>query len=184
MNKSTSTKQFVTEPFDPDRHDRAAFSCGVEQVDNYFQKTASKLSKADNVRTYVKVSAGDKTKVEGFYAINAHSVHYADLPNKYKRAAPGHGSIPAVYISMIGRDNTCKGQGVGGILLVDALKRTAIGADQFGVAIVMLDVLDCGDPKAVEKRKKTYERYGFQPLSSEDLRMFLPIATVRKLLDG
>ena len=184
MNKSTTTKQFVTEPFDPDKHDRTAFFCCVEQVDNYFKKTARKLSKADNVRTYVKVSAGDKTKVEGFYAINAHSVNYTELPKKYKRAAPGHGAIPAVYISMIGRDKNFEGKGVGGILLVDALKRIAIGAGQFGVAIVILDVLDCGDPQAVEKRKETYEKYGFQPLPSEDLRMFLPIATVRKMLGG
>jgi len=181
MNKSATT-QFVTEPFDPDKHDRAAFSCGVEQVDNYFQKTANKLSKADNVRTYVKVAADDKTKVEGFYATNAHSVHYTDLPKKYKRGAPAHGFIPAVYISMIGRDITCKGKGVGGVLLVDALKRIALGAGQFGVAVVMLDVLDCGDPEAVEKRKQTYEEYGFQPLPSEELRMFLPLATVRQLL--
>jgi len=31
------------EPLDPDRHDRAAFSCGVDQVDNFFRKTANKL---------------------------------------------------------------------------------------------------------------------------------------------
>jgi hypothetical protein len=42
---------YIIEPFDPERHDRAAFSCGVEQVDNYFQKTANKLAKADNVRS-------------------------------------------------------------------------------------------------------------------------------------
>jgi len=36
---------YIIEPFDPERHDRAAFSCGVEQVDNYFQKAANKLPK-------------------------------------------------------------------------------------------------------------------------------------------
>ena len=46
---------YIIEPFDPERHDRAAFSCGVEQVDNYFQKTANKLAKADNVRLYVMI---------------------------------------------------------------------------------------------------------------------------------
>jgi hypothetical protein len=101
---------------------------------------------------------------------------------KYKRNAPAHGSSPAVYISMKGRDVTCKGKGVGGVLLVDALKRIALGTDQFGVAVFMLDVLDCGDPEAVEKRKQPYESYGFQPLTSEELKMFLPLATVRQLL--
>lgn len=41
------------EPFDPEKHDRTAFSCGVDQVDNYFRKTANKLQKAENVRVFV-----------------------------------------------------------------------------------------------------------------------------------
>lgn len=176
------TSEFVTEPFDPEKHDRAAFSCGVAQVDNYFRKTANKLAKADNVRIYVKPSVEDPTKVEGFYATNAHSVHYTDLPAKYKRSAPAHGDIPAVYIPMMGRDVSCAGQGMGGVLLADALKRIALGAAQFGVAVVMLDVLGCGDPAAVENRRQVYARYGFQSLPSARLRMFLPLATVRQLL--
>lgn len=44
---------YIIEPFDPAKHDRAAFSCGIVQVDNYFQKTANKLAQADNVRLYV-----------------------------------------------------------------------------------------------------------------------------------
>jgi len=62
---------YTIEPFDPERHDRAAFSCGVKQVDNYFQKTANKLAKADNVRLYVMVDPGGS--VIGFYALNADS---------------------------------------------------------------------------------------------------------------
>src|SRR3989338_4542074 len=53
---------YTIEPFDPSKHDRAAFSCGVEQVDNYFQKTANKLAKADNVRLYV-IDCGDPDRV-------------------------------------------------------------------------------------------------------------------------
>jgi len=88
------------EPFDPEKHDRTAFSCGVDQVDNYFKKTANKLVKADNLRVFVLVDP-DGT-VMGFYALNAHAVEYGNLPPKYARTRPGHGQIPAFYISMIG----------------------------------------------------------------------------------
>jgi len=84
---------YIIEPFDPERHGRAAFSCGVEQVDNYFQKTANKLAKADNVRLYVMVDPAGM--VIGFYALNAHAVHFADLPAKFARTRPSHGNIPA-----------------------------------------------------------------------------------------
>ncbi len=168
------------EPFDPERHDRAAFSCGVEQVDNYFQKTVNKLAKADNVRLYVMVDPAGT--VIGFYALNAHAVHFTDLPAKFARTRPSHGSIPAAYISMIGRDQKVRGGGYGGDLLVDALRRIAVAADAIGVAVVMLDVLDCGAPDRVARRKALYESYGFQSLVSNPLRMFLPVSVVRKLI--
>lgn len=171
---------FLIEPFDPNKHDRTAFSCGIEQVDNYFQRTANKLAKADHVRLYVMV-APDGALI-GFYSINAHAVHYSELPSKYTRARPSHGNIPAAYISMIGRDQRFRGHGHGSDLLVDALKRIAQAADALGIAVVMLDVLDCGDQERVARRKALYEGFGFTPLSSNPLRMFLPLATVRALL--
>jgi len=171
---------YTIEPFDPEKHDRAAFSCGVEQVDNYFQKTANKLAKADNVRLYVMIDPAGT--VIGFYALNAHAVHFTDLPAKFARTRPSHGNIPAAYISMIGRDQRFRGGGYGGDLLVDALRRIAVAADAIGVAVVMLDVLDCGDPDRVARRKTLYESYGFLSLASNPLRMFLPVSIVRKLI--
>lgn len=168
------------EPFDPARHDRAAFSCGVEQVDNYFQKTANKLAKADNVRLFVMVDPAGA--VIGFYALNAHAVHFADLPRAFARTRPAHGNIPAAYISMIGRDQKFRGGGFGADLLVDALRRIAMAADAIGVAVVMLDVLDCGDPGRVTRRKALYESYGFQALASNPLRLFLPVSVIRTLI--
>jgi ribosomal protein S18 acetylase RimI-like enzyme len=173
---------YIIEPFDPEKHDRAAFSCGVEQVDNYFQKTANKLAKADNVRLYVMVDPSGT--VIGFYALNAHAVLYTDLPAKFARSRPSHGNIPAAYISMIGRDQKFHGGGFGGDLLVDALRRIAVAADAIGVAVVMLDVLDCGDPDRVARRRALYEGYGFQSLASNPLRMFMSVSNVRKLIAG
>lgn len=173
-------KTFIIEPFDPDTHERTAFSCGVEQVDNYFQKTANKLAKADNVRLYVMTDLGGS--LIGFYSINAHSVHYGELPKKFERTRPSHGNIPAAYISMIGRDQKFRGGGYGSDLLVDALRRIVQAADALGIAVVMLDVLDCGDPERVAGRKALYERFGFAPLPSNPLRLFMSITTVRTLL--
>ena len=72
MTTGSGEARYLIEPFDPAKHDRAAFSCGVEQVDNYFRKTANKLAKAGHVRLFVMV-APDGGLI-GFYAINAHAV--------------------------------------------------------------------------------------------------------------
>lgn len=182
MTQADATTPNVIEPFDPAQHDRTAFSCGVEQVDNFLKRTANKLSKADNVRVFVLVSGnGD---LIGFHALNAHSVNYSELPLKYARTRPGHGLIPAAYISMIGVDKRFKGKGYGGDLLIDCLTRIARAADALGIAVIMLDVLDCGDPVLVEKRLALFISYGFAALPSNPLRLFLPVATVRSMIDG
>ena len=128
------------------------------------------------------MTKGERSVI-GFYALNAHAVRYEELPKKYARTRPSHGSIPAAYISMIGRDERYRGSSYGGDLLVDALSRIVAAADQIGISIVMLDVLDCGDPDRTVRRKALYESYGFQELTSVPLRMFLPIAVAAQLVD-
>lgn len=159
---------------------RGAFPCGVEQVDNYFKKTANKLAKGNNARIWVMVSPRDG--LIGFYAINAHAVDYTDLPEKFAKARPGHGHIPAAYVSMVGVDTKFAGQGYGGDLLIDVLARIARAAEDIGIGVVMLDVLDCGNAELVETRLKLYTSYGFTPAPSNPLRLLLPLATVHASL--
>jgi ribosomal protein S18 acetylase RimI-like enzyme len=169
-------------PLDPDRHNRANFSSGIDQVDNFFRRTANKLSRADNLRVFVLVS--DRGELIGFHAINAHSIDYAELPPRYARTRPGHGLIPAAFISMIGVDERFQGRGFGADLLFDALVRIDQAAETLGIAVILLDVLDCGDADLVARRKALYERYGFSSLGSQPLRLMLPIASARDLVRG
>jgi len=150
------------------------------QVDNFFRRTAGKLTRADNLRTFVMTERSGE--IVGFHALNAHAVDYRDLPMQFARTRPGHGSIPAAFIAMIGVDHRHQGRGHGGTLLIDALTRLAGAAEAVGIAVVLLDILDCGDPQAVARRRELYLDYGFQPLPSDPLRLFLPMATVRMLL--
>ena len=179
MTTPEAAKPVIIEPLDPARHDRAAFSCGITQVDNFFRRTANKLARADNVRTFVM--ADPEGKLIGFYAVNAHAIDYTELPERFARNRSAHGTIPAAYISMIGVDSRFQGRGYGGDLLIDCLTRLAGAADVLGIAVVMLDVLDCGDPDKVAKRLALYTSYGFAPLASNGLRLFLPMGTVRML---
>lgn len=174
-------RPFTIEPFDPDRHDRSSFTCGIDPVDNFLKRTANKLAKADNLRLFVMTS--DAGEVAGFHAINAHSVDYGALPERYARSRPRHGSIPAGFIAMIGVDRRFQGRRLGGDLLIDALTRIERASLAIGIAVVLLDVLDCGNPELVQKRKRLYESYGFTALLSNPTRLYIPIATVRGLVE-
>jgi len=153
---------------DPEKHDRA-FSCGVEAVDNVFKRTANKLSKADTLRVFVMTD--DHGTVAGFYAINAHSISFEDLPPQFARTRPGHGRKPAAYISMIGRDRRFAGTGIGADLLVDCLMRILRISKDLGLAMAILDVLDDGDEKAIARRRALYEGFGFSPMPTQPLRL-------------
>lgn len=172
--------QLRFEAFDPARHDRTSLSTGVDQVDNFFRKTANKLSKADNVR--VTVLVGTDGTLVGFHAINVHSIDYRQLPARYAKTRPAHGNIPVAYISMIGVDQQFQRKGMGGNLLFDCLVRISQVSEILGIAVVMLDVLDCGDVEKTERRKALYMSYGFAPLPDNPLKLFLPIASARELV--
>lgn len=56
-------------------------------------------------------------------------------------------------------------------------------AKQIGTSVVILDVLDCGDAEKTSRRADLYTAFGFQPLPTTPLRMFLPVATISSLLE-
>lgn len=170
---------FTIQPFDPKTHDRAAFSCGVPQIDNYLKLTAKKGSKADVVRVWVVIDA--KSNIVGFYGINMHAVDVKEMPDAYQKKAGKHGLLPAAFIAMIGVDKTQQGNGIGSALVADALCRIARVSEEIGTCVIILDVFDGGNADTVAQRKSYYEAFGFLPLPDQPLRFFMPVQTAREL---
>ena len=179
----TPESRFKIEPFDPKRHDRAAFSCGVAQIDNFLKRTAKKHRKGDFTRVWVAIQPPEQ-RVLGYYAINSHAIETGDLPETLRKRAPHHGQVGAAYLSMIAADVEAQGQGLGGLLLADALRRVAAVSSDIGIFAVVLDVLDDGAADAMEKRRRFYEGFGFISFPSQPMRMFLPVQTIRDALSA
>lgn len=171
----------LIEPLDPGKHDRAGFSCGIARLDNYLKYTAKKHHAGDFTRVWVATRAR-QNGIVGFYALNAHSLDGDQLPVEFTRNAPSHGGIPAIYLSMIAVNRPDQGQGIGRVLLADALKRSAGAADQIGLKTVILDVIDDGGSKTTAKRVAFYDSMGFQALPGYPTRMFIGIETIRRAL--
>ena len=169
----------IIEPLDPQKHDRAAFSCGTARLDNFLKRTARKHQAGDFTRVWVATESG-QTDILGYYALNAHTLEGNDLPGHLTKNAPRFGGIPAVYLSMIAVNRRYQGQGVGRILLADALSRAVGAAEQIGLKAVVLDVIEDGGAEITERRRAFYAAMGFQSLPSRPLRMFISIETVRR----
>lgn len=168
----------VIEPLDPQKHDRAGFSCGIARLDNYLKYTARKHQAGGFTRVWVATRTG-KQEIAGFYALNAHSLQGGQLPADLTRNAPLHGGVPAIYLSMIAVNRRDQGQGIGKILLADALKRSSAAADQIGLKAVVLDVIEDGGPEVAAKRLAFYASMGFVQLPGYPARMFMGIDAVR-----
>jgi ribosomal protein S18 acetylase RimI-like enzyme len=162
------------EPLDRSKHDRAAFSCGEERVDNFLKKTAAR--RQDNDLTRVNVACLDADNaIIGYYALNAHSVDVSTLPDEHRKSLPSYPAISAIYLSVVGVHKFHQGGGVGSFLLADAFKRCAEAADIIGAHYLVLDALN-------ERAARLYRSLGFVDLPGHEPRMLITIGNVRKAI--
>lgn len=159
------------EQLDAAKHDRTAFTCGVDRIDNFLKITASKYVAGDVGRIYVAVERG-AGRLVGFYAVGPHGIDASELEADMKKRLPNHDRIAAYYLSMIGTHSDVQRKGLGGLLLADALKRCMRSADELGGRFVVLDAIN-------DDAARLYARYGFVPLPSHPGRMLVSMAKLR-----
>lgn len=150
-------------------HDRAGFDCGVAELNAFLKATARQHNEKGISRTFV-LTEGD-ARILGFFTLTLCEVHVERLPAGYARKYPQHG-LPAVRLGRLAVSRRHQGKGYGELLLAEAIHRTLLIADQAGLIGLFVDAKD-------DKARSFYERYGFIPLPTDPLHLFLPIATLR-----
>lgn len=68
-------------------------------------------------------------------------------------------------------------QGLGEIMMIEAMQRTLAIAENAGIIGLFVDAKD-------EAAKTYYEHYGFVSLKDTPLELFLPLSTIRQLLES
>lgn len=161
------------QPLDGKAHDRAAFACGHPALDRYLKEQAGQERRRRIAVTWVL--AADRM-IAGYYTLSNASVVTEDLV-KAGQSLPGYVRTPVTLIGRLARDLRYRGGGIGELLLVDALRRSLLGAAAIGSTAVVVDAID-------EHAAAFYAGYGFLELPDDDGRLFLPMATVAKLFAG
>jgi ribosomal protein S18 acetylase RimI-like enzyme len=150
-------------------HDRAGFSCGVPALDAYLQKQAGQ-----DVRRRVAVAfvaTPDGKTIAGYYTLSQYSVELGVLPEELAKKLPQYPLVPATLIGRLAVSVAFRGQGIGELLLMDALYRCLGGSRQVASAAVIVDAKD-------ERAAAFYRKYGFLELPKVEQRLFLPMATI------
>lgn len=174
MTKEREEPHFVIEPLGA-RHDRAAFSCGSQQLDSYLQKQAGQDLKKRAAVPFV-ITPDHKT-IAGFYTLSQYAVDLGELPEEISKKIPRYPMVLATLLGRLAVSDRFRGQGLGEWLLMDALHRALQSSKQVASAAV---VVDAKDDQAVA----FYRKYGFIDLPKIERRLFLPMGTIVQLFSG
>jgi len=152
--------------------DRKNFDCGKEALNRYLQQTARQHNKKGISRTFVLSDSEQSQRIIGFFTLALCEIRAVQLPSKWSKKYPA--SIAGVKLARLAVDKNYQRQGIGEILMVEAMKRALIIADNAGVIGLFVDAKD-------EAAKEYYERYNFASLIDNPLKMFLPLATIKEI---
>jgi len=153
-------------------HDREGFRCGSDELDRYL-RTQARQDARKRVAAVLILTPDGRT-VAGFYTLSQYSVELDELPETMARRLPRYPVVPATLIGRLALSLAYRGQGLGEILLMDALKRALAGSRQIASAAIVVDAKDTA-------AASFYEKYGFLRLPKIARRLFLPMGTVEEL---
>ena len=153
-------------------HDRSKFLSGSEELDRYFREQASQDIKRRIATCFVAVG-DDSREVAGYYTLTATSVAMSALAPEIVKKLPRYPVAPAVLLGRLAVARHYQGQGLGGILLADALKRTSRSV--LGLFAMLVDAKD-------EAAQCLYEHHGFTLLPVGERRLFLSITAALQRL--
>jgi GNAT superfamily N-acetyltransferase len=151
-------------------HQREGFDCGKCSLNDFLHALVSQYEKRNLGRTYVALQESDQ-RVLGYYTLASGAIDAASMPAKQAKKLPRH-AVPVVLLARLAVDQSVHGRGLGGFLLRDALARSLDLSEKLGIHAVVVDALDT-------EAKTFYEQFGFMVLSDDEMRLFLPLATVR-----
>jgi len=156
------------------QHDRDHFDCGVEPLNLFLRQTARQHQDRGISRTFVLTEVGVTPQpILGFFTLAATEGQTDRLPPELAKRLPAR--IPAAILARLAVDRRHEGKGYGSALLAEAFVRVTAASALLGIAGLFVDAKD--EPAAV-----FYRRFGFIPLPSNPLRLFLTCASIQSFL--
>lgn len=161
------------------RHNRKNFDCGVESLNVWLAQMALQHQGKGISRTFVAVANDDVAAQEqrasgytdvdgasilGYYALASALVVVADLPSDLSKRYPRQ--IPVTRLGRLAIRVDMQGQGLGRLLLADALGRARHAAQAVGSAGLIVDAKS-------DTAARFYQRYSFRTCATQPLKLFL-----------
>jgi GNAT superfamily N-acetyltransferase len=157
-------------------HQRDDFDCGKELLSNYLKTQASEEVKRKLSACFVLAELGSN-RIQGYYTLSNSSIALSSFSEKIQKKLPKtYTSIPTILLGRLAIDKNFQGNGIGKILLIDALKRCYEISLHLGSFAVVVDPID-------QEAEDFYKKYDFIKLPDSG-KLFIATSTLQELFEG
>jgi len=159
------------------QHNRKKFDCGINELNQFLQHQARQKTVRNNAKTYVACTGPKATTVIGYYTLTGYTITTPPACRNYKNYPH---PLSAVKLARLAVDRSQQGQRIGERLLIDAIYRTGLVAQQISAIGLFVDPM-------MSQVIGFYQQYGFLPAIPDDnthLEMWLPVKTCMALLQA
>ncbi len=122
-------------PLSPE-YDRSLFDCGEPELNDDLKLYAGQHGRKGQSRTFIAVE-DDDNRIWGYYTLSSASIEFEIVPEN----VPRH-PVPVVLLGRLAADREKRGQGLGSVLLADAVKRVVATSEQIGIYAMVVDALN------------------------------------------
>ncbi len=161
------------ELLDSKRHNRSVFSCGNDSLDKYIHKSASQDLKKKVATVFVLIDS-PSTDIIAYYTLSSYTLDINNLNEAFAKGLPRYPLLPAILLGRLAVDSNRQGQGLGGIILIDAMKRALKTTEQVASVAVVVEAID-------ENAVAFYQKYGFQQFKEYPFKLYLPVKAIEEL---
>ena len=158
------------------QHDRDAFRCGVESLDNYLKTQASQDMRRKANAVFVLVPKQSLKTIAGYFTLCACGLAPGTIPEEATKHLPRYPQVSATLLGRLAMSAELQGRKLGSVLLAEALRRAYENAAVVGSSMVVVDAID-------ERAAEFYRVHGFLRLP-ESMRLVLPMRTIGGLVAG
>jgi len=116
----------------------------------------------------------DGKTIAGYYTLSQYAVQLDAIPGEVAKKLPKYPIVPATLLGRLAVGTAFRGQGLGAMLLMDALNRALQHSRELASAGIVVDAKDAA-------ALAFYKKYGFLELPRVERRLFLPMGTVEQL---
>lgn len=154
--------------------DRTSFRCGVGALDDWIRHHAAQAQRKRLASVWTASPEGEPAHLLGYYCLTPWQIAFEDCPETLRHRLPRY----PVHVSLIARmaiAEAHQGKGIGGVLLVDGIRRAYLAGEALPVQAVLVHAKDAA-------AAAFYLHHGFIAFPHRPLHLFMPMSAVARSL--